>query len=61
MQNMKVNSDVQFLVHNYVEIGVTALCKKVRCWSVLRYVRKIWIRHTDWSPPSTAVYCCDLV
>ena len=28
---------------------------------MLRYFRKIWVRHTDGSAPSTAVNCCDLV
>jgi len=28
MQNMKVNSDVRFLVHHDVDIGLTALCKR---------------------------------
>ena len=28
---------------------------------MLRYFRKIWVRHTDGSALSTAVNCCDLV
>jgi len=58
---MKVNSDVRFLVHLDVEIGVTVLCTKERCCSVQRYFLKIWARHKDGSARSTAAYCCDLV